>query len=220
MPDPKRIITIVIADDHPLFKIGLREAIEQDPTLQVVGDADDGNVALSLVLEKKPDVLVLDLEMPLLNGVEVLKALAKKRDVLHIIILTMHNDIETFEQVMELGAAGYLLKDSAAKEIRRGIHSVAAGEFYISPSLAGRALRSHRELEASAGNRQGLLQLTAMEKKVLQHISSGRKSTEIAEELHVSPRTVENHRANICRKLDLKGPYALLRYAYSHRTYL
>ncbi|PLX30649.1 MAG: DNA-binding response regulator [Ignavibacteria bacterium] len=220
MPGMQRMIDIVIADDHPLYKMGLRESIDEDSTLRIVGDAEDGQKALSMVREIQPDVLVLDLEMPVMNGVDVLRSLAQERESTHVIVLTMHDDSETFEQVMELGAVGYLLKDSAAKEIRRGIHAVAEGEYYISPSLSGQALRTQKDVETGAESRLGLLQLTAMERTVLRHISSGQKSTEIAEELHVSPRTVENHRANICRKLDLRGPYALLRYAYEHRTFL
>jgi DNA-binding NarL/FixJ family response regulator len=212
------VIDIVIADDHPLFKMGLKEVIAEEESFRIVGDAEDGKEALRLIRDRKPGIAIVDLEMPVMSGIEVIRKISAEKLPVSVIVLTMFDEEETFQQVMDLGAMGYILKDSAAREIVRGIKTVADDEYYISPTLAGKALEKHHILDNSDAEQLDINRLTKSEQVVLKLIGDSKKTNEIAEQLNISPRTVEHHRENICRKLDLSGPYALIRYAYRYRT--
>lgn len=213
-------IRIVIADDHPIVRRGLRQAIESDEKLKVVAEADDGEAALRQIQELRPDVAVLDVEMPKLDGFGVARAVIGQRLAVEIIFLTMHKDEDIFNAAMDAGVKGYVLKDSAVSDIGGSIRAVSAGQSYISPQLSTYLLQRGRRAASLVRQRPALSQLTPTERRILKLIAENKTSREIAGELFVSPRTVENHRANICAKLELHGAHALLKFALEHRSEL
>ncbi|MDT8324830.1 MAG: response regulator transcription factor [Bacteroidota bacterium] len=215
MPETNSI-SIVIADDHPLFRKGLREVIEAEKHLRIMGEAGDGEEAVQLIDAHKPEVAILDIDMPRLNGLDVCERVLKTPSALGIIILTMYDDEALFERAMHLGVKGYVLKDSAADDIVQGIEMVARKGYFISPSLTGHVMRGS-PLRSNNDERLGLLQLTPAERRILNMIATEMTSAQIADELHISPRTVEHHRSNIIGKLGLSGQYALVRFALQHK---
>ncbi len=210
-------ITVVIADDHPVFRTGLRQIIERDSTLTVIGEAGDGNEALEAIRTLEPRITLLDLHMPNLGGLDVAATVNRERLPVTLLVLTMYDDEDMFNEAMEYGVRGYILKDSAALDIVRAIHAVTEGSYYISPTLSGKNLKHNHAPEKNLEQRLGLDRLTPTERRVLQYIADSKKSSEIAESQSVSIRTIERHRENIGRKLGLSGAYALLRFALEHR---
>ena len=210
-------VRIVVADDHPVLRSGLRLAIEADPRLRVIGEADDGEAALELIVAHAPDVAVLDIDMPKLDGFGVVRELARRKVMPAIVFLTLHATEELFTEALELGARGYILKESALTGIVEGVRTVAAGQYYVTPSLTPLLLGHRARRTALAGRRPGLDALTATERRILQLVAGGHTSKEIAERLFVHYRTVENHRVNIAQKLGLQGHNAVLKFALQHR---
>jgi DNA-binding NarL/FixJ family response regulator len=210
----------VIVDDHPLFRQGLRQVVVSDSRFELVGEADNGEDALRLLQEKNPDVAVLDLNLPKMSGLAVAKALRSRKSKVGLVVLTMLKDEEAFNQAMNLGIQGYVLKENAASEILDCIASVAAAEAYVSPSLTSFLLRRRNRAEALALRTPSLDDLTTAERRILKAIAQKKTTREIASELFISPRTVESHRSNICAKLALKGPNVLLQFALEHRDEL
>jgi DNA-binding NarL/FixJ family response regulator len=210
-------LSIVIADDHPVFREGLRQIIERDPTLTVVAEAENGIDALEAIRTHQPRITLLDLHMPRMGGLDVAATVNRERLPVCLLVLTMYDDEDMFDEAMEYGVRGYLLKDSAALDIVRAIHAVAEGKYYISPSLTKDTLRNKHKTHSDIGQRLHLDLLTPAERNILHLVAESRKSVEIADALSVSIRTVERHRENICRKLELSGAYALLRFALEHR---
>jgi DNA-binding NarL/FixJ family response regulator len=213
-------IHIIIADDHPLLRAGLRQVIESDPRLKVVAEADDGAAALEHITAHQPAVAVLDIEMPRLTGFELLRELRARGQAVAVIFLTMYRDEEMFNEALDLGALGYVLKDSATTDIISAIRAVAAGQHYISPAISALLLKRGARAAALVQQKAGLNDLTPTERRILKLISENRTSKEIAAELFISHRTVENHRANICQKLELKGSHSLLKFAFDHKSQL
>jgi len=213
-------IHIVLADDHPIFRQGLRQVIEKDRQLKVLAEAEDGEAALDLIRRHRPQIAVLDLDMPRLDGFAVARRMREERLPAGIIILTMHQDEMHFNEALNLGAKGYLVKDSAAADVVNCIKSVAAGHSYISPTLSGLLLNRGRRAAAPPPQPTGFDSLTSAERRVLSLLAEYKTSKEIAAELGVSARTVENHRANICVKLDLRGSHALVKFAIGHKSEL
>jgi DNA-binding NarL/FixJ family response regulator len=214
----KTEIKIVIADDHPIFRQGLRQIIELDPLLKVAGEAGDGETALEQIRSNKPQVAVLDVDMPQMNGFEVAQAVREERLPLEVIFLTMYKDERIFNRAMDLGVKGYILKDSAATEVVGGIKAVVAGQNYISPVLSTYLLNRSRRAAVLAEQKPELNKLTQTERRVLKLIAEYKTSKEIADELFVSTRTIDAHRANICQKLELHGSHALLKFALEHKS--
>lgn len=209
-------LQIIIADDHPIFRRGLRMVIEADPQLKVVAEAEDGQAALAEVKLLLPQVVVLDMDMPLLDGMAVARAIAEQRLPVAVAFLTMHKDEATFNAALDLGVKGYVVKDSAANEIIGCIKAVAAGQSFISPVLSGHLL--NRNSPGTQQQPSALNSLTQAERRVLRLIAAGKLNNQIAEELFVSVRTVEHHRSNICSKLGLNGKHALLTFALTHKA--
>ncbi len=209
-------IHVVIADDHPMFRRGLLDAISRASDIAVVGEAGTGDDAWRLIETAKPDVVVLDVEMPGERSFDIARRI---RDKVAVIFLTMHRDESVFNEAIEAGAKGYLVKDAAATEITAAIRSAAAGKPYISPSVSSYLL-TRAQKSAALAEKPELQRLTATEKRILKSISQGRTSKEVAQECGISFRTVENHRANICAKLGLSGTNALLRFALEHKSEL
>jgi DNA-binding NarL/FixJ family response regulator len=210
----------MIVDDHPLFRQGLRQAVDGDPRFEVAGEADDGRRALDLILKIQPDVAVLDVNLPGLNGLEVAAALRSKRSKVSVVILTMLKDEQAFNKALNLGIHGYVLKENIAEDILNCIAAVSRNEAYVSPALSDFLLRRRSRTEALASHKPGLDDLTVAEKRILKRVASGKTNREIAAELFISPRTVETHRANICEKLELTGTNRLLQFALENRDAL
>ena len=213
-------VRIVIADDHPVLRKGLRQVIESDPKLKVVAEADDGETALAQVRELKPDIAVLDVDMPKLDGLGVAREIQKRKIPVHVVFLTIHSEEDLFHAAMDLGARGYILKESAVTEIVRGLRAVADGQHYVTASLTAYLLNRRRRAEALHRSHPALNDLTPTERSVLRAVADYRSSRDIAAELFLHHRTVENHRTNICRKLGLQGSHALLKFALEHKSEL
>src|SRR5688500_2053276 len=210
-------IRVVIADDHPVFRQGLRQVIEQERELKVVGEAGDGEEALRMIRDLSPDVAVLDIHMPKLKGFDVAREARRERLTAHIVFLTMYDDERMFNEALNLGAEGYLLKDSAISDVVGSIRAAAAGRHYISPAISGYLVNRSARRAALGERNPGLEELTPAELRILRLIAEHKTSKEIAGELCISHRTVENHRHSICYKLGIHGSNALLRYALQHR---
>ncbi len=213
-------IKVLIADDHPLFRQGLRQVVEADQRFELIGEAGEGNSALQLILTKKPDIAVLDVSMPGLSGLEVARELQGKRWPTQIVILTMYKEEETFNRAVDFGVKGFVLKENAVQDILSSLVAVAAGEHYLSPSISGYLVRRRGRADELAVKKPGLEDLTKAERRILKLIAEKKTSREIATELFISPRTVEAHRANICTKLDLRGSHSLLQFALENRASL
>src|SRR5215510_5197033 len=211
-------ITVLIADDHPIVRKGLRQVIESEPQLKIVDEAGDGQSALDRIEQLQPDVAVLDLDMPGKGGFDVLREMRRSRFATEVIIVTMHAEKDLFDEAMDLGVKGYVLKDTAVTDIIAGIKAVAAGRHFISPQLSAHLVNRNSRAANLATEKPSLADLTATEKKILKLIGEGKSSKEIADLLFVNYRTVENHRTNICTKLELHGSHALLKFALQHKS--
>ncbi len=213
-------ITILIADDHPIYRQGLRQIITADSALHVVAEADDGAAALTQLRKFKPRIAVLDVEMPHKDGFALARELQAQALPIELIFLTMYRDEQFFNAALDLGIKGYLVKDSAPTEVIRAIKAVAAGESFYSQSLTKLLHKRASRLSELLTLAPGLSLLTAAERRVLKHVAEGMTSKQIADELGISARTVEHHRAHIANKLDLKGGNALLQFALKHQAQL
>ncbi|HEY6333829.1 MAG TPA: response regulator transcription factor [Blastocatellia bacterium] len=216
--DPE--ISILIADDHPVFRKGLRQVIETDARLKVIAEAEDGQAALELIQRLKPDIALLDVNMPKVDGVEAARILREKGTLTRIVFLTMHQDEDVFNDAMDAGAKGYVLKESAVTDIIDSVRAVASGKHFISPQLSSHLIARSERATSLVKHKPGIETLTATERRVLKLIAENKTSREIASGLFISIRTVENHRANICTKLELRGAHALLKFALEHKAQL
>ncbi len=208
-----RKIRVLLADDHTLIRRGLRLVIEQHPDLTVVGEAEDGRQAVSLATSLKPDVAVLDIGMPNLNGIEAAKQITEGESGAAVVILSMYSDETYILRALKAGARGYLLKDSAESDLERAIRSVAGGKSFFSPTVSRVLLEDYmRKLQRTGGENSYDL-LTPREKEILQLVAEGKSNKEVAEVLKLSVYTVETHRGNLMEKLKLKGVPELILYA-------
>ena len=212
--------TLVIADDHPLFRKGLREMIESDPTLEIVGEAGDGESALTLIRQTAPGMVILDIDMPRMGGLGVAREMTQSGLDADILFLTMYKEEDLFHEAMDVGARAYVLKDSAATEILNAIHTVAEGKYFISPVLSDHLMRRTARAEKLLRHTPSLEDLTPAELRVLRLVAENRTSKEIAELLSVSYKTVENHRTGISSKLHLRGSHSLLKFAIENKNAL
>jgi DNA-binding NarL/FixJ family response regulator len=213
-------VKIVIADDHPIVRQGLRQMIEADRNLTVVGEASDGETALQLIETHQPDVAVLDIDMPRIGGFDVVRELERKKSLVKIIFLTMHTEEVIFQTAMDLGVGGYVLKDSATNDIVAGIKSIAAGRPFISPAMSALLLNRRRRAQKLESEKPELDRLTPTERRILKLIADDKTSREIGKELFISHRTVHAHRAHILQKLNLSGNLALVKFALTHKSSL
>jgi DNA-binding NarL/FixJ family response regulator len=212
-------IAVLIADDHPIFRKGLRQIIESDPSLKIVAEAENGASALDLIRRCRPQVAVLDIDMPQKDGFVIAREVKASQWDVALIFLTMHKDERLFNAALDLDIKGYVLKDSASSEIVSGIKAAAAGHTYVTPVLTDYLL-NRRRASALVEQQTGLSSLTDAERRVLKLVAAYKTSKEIADELFISVRTVDRHRANITTKLDLRGSHALLQFALEHKSQL
>lgn len=201
-----KTIKIFVADDHPLFLKGLKDALSEESDFNLLGSAINGKEALEKIKDLQPDIATLDLDMPLMNGIEVAKILLKEHKNIKIIILSMHKDPDIIKAAMALGIHAYVFKDDAVNDLVNAIRAVNDGKNYIS-------VDSSKSIFFLENTNALLVNLTKMEKVILKEISLQKTTKQIADEYFISSKTVENHRANICRKLNLTGNNSLLKFA-------
>lgn len=203
---------ILLADDHNIVRQGLRALLQSEPHFHLVGEASDGIEAVRLAERLKPDVLITDMMMPGMNGLEVTRQVTKILPHIRVIILSMYTNDAYVVEALKNGALGYVLKDSQASDLIQAVREVIAGQRYLSPPLSERALELYmRKVESVPEDPYELL--TTREREVLQLVAEGRTSAEIANRLFISPRTAEGHRANLMRKLGLQNNADLIRFA-------
>ena len=205
-------IRILLADDHTLVRSGIRSLLEDEPGLSIIGEAEDGRKAVAMACQLKPDVVVMDIAMPLLNGLEATRQIKIQCPDVKVLILSMHDNEEYIRQVLEAGAMGYILKDAAARELISAIQSVYRGEAVLSPAVTRLVIEDYlrwggtRPQEVSDG-------LSPREREVLQLIAEGYTNKQIAEILSISIKTVQAHRNSLMQKLDLHDRGELIKYA-------
>jgi DNA-binding NarL/FixJ family response regulator len=209
--------TLIIADDHPLFRKGLREVIESDPAVQIVGEAGDGVTALKLIQQLAPAMAVLDVDMPQMGGLTVAHEIQKQRLETDVVFLTMYKEEDLFNEAMDVGARAYVLKDSAVDDILNAIHTVEDGKYYISSVLCDYLIKRSTRVERLLRQTPSLEDLTPAELRVLKLVAGNKTSKEIADLLSISHKTVENHRTNIASKLHLRGSHSLLKFALENK---
>ena len=210
---------IIIADDHPIFRSGIKEVVKNIPFLEWKGEASDGVAAYQLILSTQADIAILDLEMPLLSGLDICQKFQHEKNSTRFIILTMHKEKHFFEKAMEVGVMGYLLKDNAVEELITCIETVVRGQQYVSAQIERYLVESKEK--ANFGEVTELLkQLSPTEKVLLKLIAEEKTSPEIANLLFISSNTVENHRYNINKKLGLEGKNSLLKFAMKYKEVL
>lgn len=208
--------TLVIADDHPLMRQGIRMALAGEHNLKVVGEAADGDEALRCIRFYKPDVVILDLDMPKRDGLSVARELNEIKSSVGVIILTLHTGSDLLFAALDLGVRGYILKGSAVSDVAEAVRRVSGGGSFLSATVQEAIQRGRPDKDIPAGFQQ----LTPLEREIVRKIADGLTSREIAASLDFSSRTVENYRTVICGKLALEGPNALLRFALSQRDKL
>jgi len=209
------VLKILIADDHPIFLFGLKSIIESADNMQVDYVVSDGEHALEMISVNKPDVAILDIDMPGLNGIEVTRKVKELALDSKVIILTMHKDEAIFNLALDCGASGYVLKDNAATDIVNSIQTVVMGDCFISPHIIG--FYKNRKEGRYNNIISSINGLTSSEKKVLKLIAENKSSNEIAVQLFVSSKTVQNHRFNICKKMELEGVNSLLSFSLQNK---
>jgi DNA-binding NarL/FixJ family response regulator len=206
------MINIVIADDHHIVRKGIQAILSEQPDIKIIGESNDGLETVSLVERLQPDILVLDLMMGGINGLEVTRQLNKKAPRTGIIVLSMHSNEAYVLEALRSGAKAYILKDNTTDDLVRAIREVIAGRRYLSASLTERAIDAYTQ-KSSINKEDPYEQLTTREREVLQMAARGMANAEIATRLFVSPRTVEAHRANLMHKLGIRSHVELLNYA-------
>lgn len=205
-------IRILLADDHTILRDGIRSLIEDEPDMEVIGEAEDGITVVKLANTLKPDVILMDLAMPLLNGLEATRQIRKNNPQAKILILTMHENEEYIRQVLAAGAMGYILKDAAARELLGAIRSVNKGEVVLSPAITRLIVTDYLRW-GDLSTQDSSDGLTDRERQILQLIAEGYTNKQIADILSISIKTVQAHRLNLMKKLDLHDRGELIKYA-------
>jgi len=209
-----RTITILLADDHTIVRQGLAKLLDGDTNLCVIGEARNGREAVSKAEELKPDVVLMDIAMPVLNGIEATRQIKKASRNTKVIILSMHSHDRFISELFSLGASGYLLKDSTGNDIIRAINAAINGDTYLSPSISRRVVEDYISMKRVKSSEENLYaKLSNREREVFQMMAEGRSSREISDTLCVSMSTVKTHRANIMNKLEIENLSQLIQFA-------
>ena len=216
----QRELKLLIVDDHPVFRRGLRQVIEENPRFRVVGEAADGEAAMKMIADLRPNLAVVDIDMPRLSGLEMVRALQKIKSPVTTVFLTMYNEEDMFNAAMDLGVRAYVVKDSAADDILAALEKVDQGETFISPAISEMGKRRTKRVQELLLSKPQIEDLTSAERRILKFIGEDRTSKEIADLLKISVKTVENHRLNMCHKLNLHGSHSLLKFAFDLKAYL
>src|SRR5215469_15873051 len=216
----KQEITLLIVDDHPLLRHGLCDIITKSRHFKIVGEASDGEEALRKVTVFKPEIIILDIDMPRLNGLETIRAIHELGLATKVLILTMYKEEEMFNAAMDLGARAYVLKENAPNEIVAALEKVDQGETFLSASLLKAGQRRSDRVRDLLLSKPQIEALTPAERRILKLIGDDFTSKQIAERLNLSVRTVDKHRQHICDKLNLHGTHSLLKFAFDNSAYL
>ena len=206
-------IKIVIADDHTIFRQGLRMLLAQEDDMEVVGEAADGIEALELAKKYNPDVILLDIAMPNMDGVKVAGTIKKRFPQIKIIVLTSYSDDQFLFEFLKLGVSGFVLKDSASQELIYSIRKSNEGMVFFDPSVSKKVMEKFTQVSGGKSDFVNYGKLSDREKEVLRLVAEGCATKEVAEKLYISPKTVENHRANIMKKLNIRDRTGLTKYA-------
>jgi DNA-binding NarL/FixJ family response regulator len=198
------LLRVMLVDDHDLFRTGLRNLLEEQG-VHIVGEAPDGNQALQLVRELAPDVVVMDLNMPGMNGIEATREITRFAPLTRVLVLTISDQDDDVMDAILAGACGYLMKDSSIQDLMAGIQAASVGESLISPHIASKVLQRIRAANVETGAGVARPELSDRETEVLRLIANGKDNAEIAKELHISPKTVKNHISNILMKLQIEN---------------
>jgi two-component system response regulator NreC len=210
--EPSEIIRVLLAEDHTIVRKGLRALLDDEAGIEVVGEAEDGREAVEKAGQLLPDVVLMDIAMPGLNGLEATGQVKERFPEVKVVILTMHANEEYIFQILRAGASGYVVKQAAPTELISAIRAAYRGESFLSPSISKRVIKEYIQ-QAEAIEEDSYDQLTNREREVLQLIAEGHSNREMAELLHISIKTVETHRANLMDKLDIHSTAELARYA-------
>jgi DNA-binding NarL/FixJ family response regulator len=198
------LLRVMLVDDHDLFRTGLRNLLEEQG-VHIVAEAPDGNLALQLVRELAPDVVVMDLNMPGMNGIEATREITRLAPLTRVLVLTISDQDGDVMDAIVAGACGYLMKDSSIQDLMQGIRAASVGESLISPHIASKVLQRIRAASVEAGGAVARPELSDRETEVFKLIANGKDNADIAQELHISPKTVKNHISNILMKLQIEN---------------
>jgi DNA-binding NarL/FixJ family response regulator len=205
---------LMIVDDHPLFREGLKTIVNRDDKYTVVCEAGNGTDGIRLGRRHKPDIMLVDISMPGKNGIQVIRELKQTLPETRFIIISMHSEADYIVEAFRAGASGYMIKESAAGNLIRGLDAVARGELFLDDALSQEVVfRLMQAKDEQATGRDPYTTLTAREQEVLRHLAEGLTAKEVAAQLFISPKTVENHRTNLMKKLGLHSTVELIRYA-------
>lgn len=213
-------VKLLIVDDHPVFRRGLRQIIEEHSSFKIVGEASDGESGVRLASECQPDIAIVDIDLPRQSGLEMVRALRRMNSQVKVVFLTMYKDEDIFNAALDLGARAYVLKEDAADDIVGALHKVLEGGIFLCQSVSDIGKRRSDAVRALLLSKPQLDRLTAAERRILKLIAEDRTTKEIADMLGISSKTVENHRLNICHKLNIHGSHSLLRFAFDHKSQL
>ncbi len=206
-------IRVYLVDDHPIVRKGLRALLEEQGDIAIVGEAGSGQQAISAALAARPDVVVMDISMPDINGIEATRQLSSQ---VRVVILSVHSGRDYVAQALRAGAVGYVVKDAVLTDLVAAVRAAAAGQGYLSPAISGLLIEEYVRYSEIAAPPDPLAELTPRERQVLQLVAQGLTNREIARRLHLSPKTVEVHRGNAMRKLDLHNTADVIRFAQRH----
>lgn len=211
----KDTISILIIDDHPMFREGLKAILKRDPRYEVIAEAGNGRDGLAAAREHCPDMALVDISLPDLNGIRLTRELKQFLPELRVIIVSMHSKIEHIAEAFKAGASGYLVKESASEGLLKGLNNVVRGEYFLDSSVSPTVVESlmNAPLQKGASRDADYGTLTPREQEVMRLLAEGLSSRDIAEKLFISPKTAENHRANLMKKLNLHSNIELIRYA-------
>lgn len=213
-------IKIIIADDHPMMRSGVKSVLLTDPRIEIIAEAKDGEEAYNLIKRYNPDVALLDVEMPKLTGLEIVRRIVSENINTKIIFLTMYKEEDMFNEAMDAGAFGYVLKENAVEDVLESVKIVSEGSYYISPLISNYLMNRMKTQNDFKSKTPSVTNLTISERNILKLISHEKTTQQIADELHISYKTVENHRNNISKKLNLSGTHSLVKFAINNKALL